>query len=310
MSVRLFYIKDKKLFYIKNGRGEPVPDGVYEGYLRRVTDNAKRNEWKNTGRGAKFTGVYSPGEDAASVALSVQSDVSCVGKCGDNLIFSERIGDICAIYRKGSLNDMSEIVAFSDTSYSLDTFDVADDKIAISASYASLSHIATASFNGRGGVNIITEGESYDKNPSFDRSDPNVLYYESAGVLLGNDEDSEDPTVTFSPADIMRQLKRSCSLGPSAIVKLNLASQSLDYILEDDKTSYIKPQTDSNGELYFIQRPYELDKGKGEGCLTSILMVPVRFFKALGGFFNFFSMKYSGQPLTNGQSKAKGKDER
>lgn len=311
MSVKLFYIKDKKLFYVKNGKSEPVPDGVYEGYLRRVTDNAKRNEWKNSGSGAKFTGTYSPGEDAASVASSVQSDISCVGKCNDKLIFSERIGDMCAIYRKNSVSDMSEIVAFSDTSYSLDTFDAIDDRIAISASYANLSHIATASIDGRGGVDILTEGESYDQNPSFDRSDPNVLYYESAGVLLSDDDDlPNDPAMAFSPSEIMRQIQRSTTRGPSAIVRLNFATNSLDYVLEDDKTSYVKPSTDIDGNLYFIRRPYKLDENKGEGCLVSLVMVPVRFFKALGGFFNFFSMKYSGQPLTNGQSKAKRKDER
>ncbi|MBQ1259663.1 MAG: hypothetical protein IIX97_06090 [Clostridia bacterium] len=310
MKEKLFYIKDKKLFYVKDGKGEPVPDGVYEGYLRRVTDSAKRNEWKNTGRGAMFTGAYAPGADSSSVASSVRSDVTCVGKLGDMLIFSEKIGDTCAIYRKTSVGDMSEVIALSDTSYSLETFDCAGEKIAVSASYANFSHIGLAEPSGRGGVRIITEGESIDKNPSFDKRDPDVLYYESAGILLTGEEEQRDDRAFLTPADMMRSMRTVTQTGPSAIVRIDFARSALDYILEDDSVSYIKPSTDTNGVLYFIKRPYVLEEKRGGGCLLSILLIPVKLIKAIGGFFNFFSMKYSGQTLTSNGSKAKGKDAR
>lgn len=310
MNEKLFYIKEKKLFYVKNGKGEPVPDGVYEGYLRRVTDSAKRNEWKNTGSGAKFTGVYEPGSDAASVASSVRSNVYCVGGFDGKLLFSERIGESCAIYRKNSVSDMSEVIAYSDTAYSLDSFDVYSGKVAVSAAYASYSHIGTVDISGRGGVRIITEGESHDRNPYFDRSDPNVLYYESAGILLSGEDENEGEVRFITPASIMNSVRRATETGPSAIVRIDFTNSSLDYILENENTSYLKPSTDKNGTLYFIKRPYMLDTRKREGCLVSLIMIPVRLIKAIGGFFNFFSMKYSGRTLTDGASKAKGKDER
>jgi len=310
MKEKIFYIKDRKLFCVKNGRGEPVPDGVYEGYLRRVTDSAKRNEWKNTGSGAKFTGVYEPGSDAASVASSVRSSVYCVGGTDGKLLFSERIGETCAIYRKSSVSDMSEVIAYSDTSYSLDSFDVFAGKVAVSAAYASFSHIGTVDASGRGGVKLVTEGESYDKNPCFDRSNPDVLYYESAGILLTGEEEREDEARFITPASIIESIRKSVETGPSAIVKIDFSSGSLDYILEDENISYVKPSTDSNGTLYFIRKPYSHEKKSSEGCLVSLLMLPVRLIMAVLGFFNFFSMKYSGRTLTDGASKAKGKDER
>ena len=93
MKEKLFYIKDKKMFFVTGqAKGEPVPNGVYDGVVRRMTDSAKRNEWKNTGRGAMFTGTYTPGTDAASVASSIRSEVTCVGAFNDNLLFTEQIG--------------------------------------------------------------------------------------------------------------------------------------------------------------------------------------------------------------------------
>lgn len=311
MHEKLFYIKDRKLFYVtEGGKGEPVPDGVYEGYMRRVTDSAKRNEWKNSGAGAKFTGAYEPGTDAASVASSVRSNLYCVGGFDGKLLFSERIGDTCAIYRKNSVSDMSEVIAFSDTAYSLDSFDVRFGKVAVSASYAHLSHIGLVDISGRGGVKLITEGECRDSNPSWDKSNPDVLYYESAGILLSGDEENEDVDSLMTPANIMKSVRRITSIGPSAIVKLDFSSSSLDYILESDNFSYVKPSTDANGNLYYIKKPYVLEEKKRGGCLLSIIMIPINLIKAIAGFFNFFSMKYSGKTLTEGGTKAKGKDER
>lgn len=311
MKEKLFYIKDKKMFFVTGqAKGEPVPNGVYDGVVRRMTDSAKRNEWKNTGRGAMFTGTYTPGMDSASVASSIRSEVNCVGSSDGNLLFTEKIAGTGAIYKKTSIADMSEVIAFSDTSYSIDSFDTTEGRVAVSAEYAHCAHIGTLDPSGRGGVHIITEGESIDKNPTFDRSNPNVLYYESAGILLAGEEDAEPDPMTMSPAEIMRQIRRMTQTGPSAIVRINFTTSTLDYILEDENTSYIKPQTDKDGTLYFIRKPYKDEAPKGEGFLTSLVMVPVRFFRALGGFFNFFSMKYSGQTLTNNGTRAKGKDEK
>lgn len=311
MKEKLLYIKDKKMFFVTGqAKGEPVPNGVYDGVVRRMTDSAKRNEWKNTGRGAMFTGTYTPGMDAASVASNIRSEVTCVGEADGNLLFTERIAGTGAIYRKTSIADMSEVVAFSDTSYSIDSFDSAEGRVAVAAEYAHMSHIGTFDPSGRGGVRIITEGESIDKNPSFDRSNPSVLYYESAGILLlGEDDEIEEPEA-MTPAQIMSTMRRMTQTGPSAIVRINFATSTLDYILEDENTSYIKPQTDKNGTLYFIRKPYKDEQPKGEGFFTSLVLVPVRFFRALGGFFNFFSMKYSGQTLTNNGARAKGKNEK
>ena len=310
MKEKLFYIKDKKMLFVTGqATAEPVPNGVYDGVVRRMTDSPKRNEWKNTGRGAMFTGTYTPGTDAASVASSIRSEVTCVGAFNDNLLFTEQIGGTGAIYRKTSIADMSEVIAFSDTAYSIESFDTSNTKIAVSASYAHFAHIGTLEPSGRGGVSIITEGESIDKNPSFDKSNPNVLYYESAGILLAGEDEPDEPEM-MTPAEMMRTMRRMTQTGPSAIVRINFTTSTLDYILEDENTSYIKPQTDKDGTLYFIRKPYKDEQPKGEGFLTSLVMVPVRFFSALGGFFNFFSMKYSGQTLTNNGTRAKGKDEK
>lgn len=309
MKERLFYVKEGKLFFINdNGKSVAVPDGIFDGYVRRMTEASQRTEWKTQGAGAKFTGVYEPGSDTASRISNITSKVVCAQGWDGKILFSERIEGTGAIYRKLSVTDLSEVVAISDSVLSLAAFDIAGDKIAISAENAGVAHIATADLSSRPNVRVITEGDSVDTNPSWDKSNSDILYYESAGI--SNDEKPDEKAAQFmTPMQIMQYMNYSYKLGPSAIVRINFKTGDLDYILESNDISYIKPATDREGNLYYIEKPYDPDRKSGSGCLKDILLFPVRLFRAIFGFFNFFSIKYSGSALSNNGTKAKSKDQ-
>ena len=73
----------------------------------------------------------------------------------------------------------------------------------------------------------------------------------------------------------------------------------------------MRPQCDGKGNLYYVKKPFKPENsGRKGGCLTDLLLAPFRLIKAIVGFFNIFTVKYSGKNLTTsgGSAKAKGKD--
>ena len=139
------------------------------------------------------------------------------------------------------------------------------------------SHVAI--FSQEGDYKILTDGDCFDENPSFD-SNGNILY-NSYGV-------GRDATNNF------------VKYFPSEIYKLNTATMDIQTILSNDKYSFVKPVEDRLGNLYFIKRP-ENEKTDGNPLLD-ILLIPVRIIQGIVGFISSFVMCFSGKPLVNGKS--------
>ena len=74
----------------------------------------------------------------------------------------------------------------------------------------------------------------------------------------------------------------------------------VETLASDPKFSYIKPLTDSEGNLYCIKKPGT--EKTGGNPLLEILLIPVRIVQALAGFVSMFVMCFTGKPLVSGQS--------
>ena len=86
-----------------------------------------------------------------------------------------------------------------------------------------------------------------------------------------------------------------------------LRSSTIDEYIAEDGYDCIKPQDDSDGNMYFIRRKYVPSRKKGN-LLLDIVLFPVRIIKAIGGFLSVFSMAFGGEPLrTGGKNPAKSK---
>jgi len=90
--------------------------------------------------------------------------------------------------------------------------------------------------------------------------------------------------------------------GPSSIQLLDSEKGQVSPVLENEKKDYLDPKVSSNGDLYFIRRPYELPQYKTSNFLIDTLMFPFRLLKALFHYLNFFSLMYSREPLTSASS--------
>lgn len=303
--MKLYFIKDGKQFLLDKEPRE-LPDGIRDGYLRRTAESARRREWKVSGEGAKFTGVYEPGSDAESRVASVRAAVNGLAEYCGALYFSERIDDVSGIYKKISSDDRSEAIAVSSNDRVYLGLDIFRHRLAVSVMRAGEAHIAVGDLQSFD-LSEVTEGHTLELDPVWSRTEPEVLYFSSAGLPENPGEPSE-PIMT--PAALMSAMNRpkTAPRGPASLCRLDLRSGEFTALLEDERFDFVKPLSAPDGSLYYLKRPYGAEKQTSGGCLADLLMLPVRLARAVLGFFNFFSLKYSGSPLTSQGEKAKNRD--
>jgi hypothetical protein len=93
---------------------------------------------------------------------------------------------------------------------------------------------------------------------------------------------------------------RYAAVGPFSVQQLDLDSGEISCLAEDASVDFVGPQMAPDGALYYIRRPYAGTQAKFEplSVVTDTLLFPFRMAYAIFQFFNFFSMRYTGRPLT------------
>ncbi|NJM96635.1 MAG: hypothetical protein HC800_05030 [Phormidesmis sp. RL_2_1] len=130
----------------------------------------------------------------------------------------------------------------------------------------------------------ITEGDSVDLAPRW--IGKQALVYQSAGV---------------SRNDNGYIIARA----PFSIEKFDPVHREVKTLAEDPKSDLLGPQMDASGLLYYIRRPYKDRQGTFNllQALKDILFVPLRLVHAIWGFFNSFTMLFTGKPLITADTK-------
>ncbi len=311
MSLEFNYIADGRMYRYSGGKTEEVESGVLESYLFKVKDSAKRTEWKYSGSGAKFTEAYRPNASAESAVAAVRSRVNCIGSHNGDLIYSMSIDNVCGIYRKRSGEETEGIVISSSDSAYVD-FDIRNGRMALSSYFAGESHIGVLDMDDTY-CRIYTEGATLDTSPVWSATHRDRIYYTCAGLPLADNsrDGGEESRAGFG--GMMADLYSSSAAvtrGPAAISLLDLSRGTVDDILSDDKFDYTHPESTPDGSLYYIRKPYKAENGGGAlGCIMDIIMLPFRLVGAIFGFFNVFSVIFSGRALTK-HSDVKQKDEK
>lgn len=308
MALSFSYVSGGKMYIYLDGKTAELRSGVLESYSRTVRSAAERNEWKYSGTGAAFTGVYQP-EMNAERASEVFSAVRCIGKHNGDILYSIDIDGTNGIYRKSASAPMDDGIVLCSANVKYRDFDVSGDKIVTSAKFGRESHIGIYDINTKSFV-TYTDGHTLDGTPVFSKTDPSLIYYCSVGLPTAELEEPEERTGPMSYSEIVNDMYRSGGgelRGPSSLLSLDISSGSLYEMYADERYDYIKPFSASDGSLYYIRRPYS--KGRSEraplGCLLDAVMLPVRLVQALFGFLNVFSAKYSGKTLSRSDTKRK-----
>lgn len=304
MNRSFFYISDGKLFINDGNASKEIRSAVLDSYMKKLRESASRNEWKRSGEGARFTGAFESNESAESRIASVRSAICCIGKHNDRLIYSINIDGLTGIYSKDDLDSADEgiVISSADTSYR--DFDIKNGRMAVSSAFAGESHIGILNV-GSSDCDIYTDGRSYDSEPVWSKEYSDKLYFCTAGLQIQEDPEDDryrEPEITSYQQLIMKMAENNTPIqrGPSSICIMDIAQGTMEEILTDEKYDFLHPQSASDGSLYYIKRPHKsYDSGKHAlGCLADVLLFPIRLLGALLGFFNFFSIKYSGKALS------------
>jgi len=295
MESGIYCIANGKLYLCRGGTAEEIRSGVLAAYLDRVRDSAQRNEWKHTGEGAVFREAYIPGADAESRLAAVFSRVYCAAEYGDALIYSISIDRTCGIYRKSGGSGQEGIV-LSNGESACREFDIFCGRMAVSSAFAGECHIGVMEM-GTTDCRMWTEGHCRDTAPVWSRAERDVIFYCSVGLAENAAQEPENPVQ--STVQMFAGAAPSAARSPSAIMKLHIGTGALDEVLADDHWDYLSPQSTADGALYYIRRPYRTESGTSPlGCLGDIVLLPFRLIRALFGFLNVFSAKYSGKTLS------------
>ena len=286
--MKIYCISEGELNLIENGKSRIITCERIKNYIDTVTKMRQRDEWKTTGKGAKFMGVAPKEYETGNRMLYLRS----VGNYGGKLIYSTFIDGMGGMYLKDS-DSGDETYVFANKEFDITDICAEGDKCVIVAGLGNYErHIGIADIN-TGGVNQVTEGFTSETHPFISRTDSNKIYYTAMGYARDN---------------VGNVVEKS----PCSICCYNESTGELDDIISDDNFDYIKPSDDKEGNLYYIKREYQPTKKKSN-LLMDILLFPVRIVKAIGGFLSVFSMAFGGEPLRTGgsnPSKTKNPDER
>ena len=299
MSEAFFYLSDGKLFLFDGTRETEVHSGILDAYTAKVRASAARTEWKYSGEGARFTGAYRPDASAEDRIAAIHPEITAAQFCDGVLVYALSMNGIAGIYHKRLGEGAEDGIVLSTADASYRDFSVKGEMIAASAFSTGESHIGVCSLD-RPDFRIMTEGHTVDTEPVWSREQEDLLFFCSAGLSETKRTEEDDVPQSFPQMLLQAQSAGTQRmLGPSAVCSLSLSDNALTELLSDNRYDYLHPQSTPDGSLYYIRRLYRMPKTDRGGCLSDLLLLPFRLIGALFGFFNLFSMKYSGKPLSH-----------
>lgn len=280
--MKIFCMSEGSIYRIDTGKPQQLTCGRIRDYLHAVNEMKKRDEWKTTGRGARFMQVEEKEYDTEGEFLrSLSSD-------GKRLIYGTFIDGVGGLYFKDPESG-DETYIFANQTVDPGRVSCRNGKCCFDAGEGGYERHIGMLDTSNGAVDQLTEGFTSESFPFISRSDPDTIYY----TAMGYAQDSSG---------------RVAEKSPCAVAKYSGQTGELTDVLSDPEYDFIKPSDDEQGNIYCIKRKYEPTRRKSN-IGTDILMFPVRIVRAIGGFLSLFSMRYGGEPLrTGGHNPAKSRD--
>lgn len=288
----------EKLCY---GDGEKI--GVFDGetvslyeseyilhYREYAQTRVKNDEWKFGGDGARFRGDYDLYN--ARREETVEASVNGVAWQDGKVLYSFTVNGSSGVYRKdvGDKKSREEHI-LSTSDEEILSLSLAGDLLAVTVRRdGATSSVGTLDLK-TSELRTLTEGDARDADPCFSPREPNLIYFDSAGV--GRNAQGE-----FTG-----------SYAPAAICALDLDAMEIKEAAGDKKCALVKPKFSREGELYYIKRPNRPEKSGN--IFVDILLFPFRILKAIFGFLQAFVAIFGHTSLTSqtegGENPARGR---
>ena len=283
---RVAFLSEGRIGILEGGDIRTLSCITAEKYREREREIRLKNQWKQSGAGAMFTGAYRHNDNDS---LDIKMPIMGLSKgIDDRLVFTLNFDNGGGIYFKHP--DPSEpetpiLVDLKTKFYEVDVNPAGKIIVSFADNYLerNIAFLKVDSPYLQG----ITEGESSDNNPRWSRRDEDVIYYDSAGI---NYDRNGHPA----------------GFGPRSIYRLDTKTGQLDEVLAGGKFDYSNPFEDSQGNLYFIRRPYK-QPTSGKMSALDYIKAPGKIARAFGGWLDFKTRTYTGENLkTSGANPAKG----
>jgi len=254
-------------------------------YLERYKQNRetiqKKNAWKTEGMGAAFRGhQMQASQDPEAIDARATVNGLAFAK-DDKIVYSLSVESYSGIFLKNPKDDAAtegHIIHDNKTAFLNLDYHSETDEIIVSVQDSPWErHLAL--FEPKSSrYRKITEGNCVDENPVWGKRSARSVYYDSAGIA----KNGEGGFV---------------GAGEKVINRIDLDSGMITELVSLPKHDCFLPRVDSDDRLYFIKRPHKTP-GAGKMTFKDFLLIPWRLIRAFYSFLQFFSMRYTGEPLS------------
>lgn len=286
MNFSFAYLAQGKLYLKKGAESVQVVESRFGQQVReRAMQIQDRNAWKTQGTGARFMrgGLVwaQPDQDPAAMRVAI-CGLSRGCQPGE-LLYSLETDEIAGVFRlREGGKEEQRLLHTADFRVRQLHAQTGQDRVAcVLDQRGGGSCIAVMRADGSE-LSQVTQGDTIDQAPSWIPGSATELVFQSAGI--GRNQDG-----------------LAVGRGPFGVHKLDIESGELTCLTEDPEHDLLGPQVDAHGTLYFIRRPYRDPRQRTSiwRGLLDLVLFPFRLLYALFQFVNFFTVRYTGKPLTS-----------
>jgi hypothetical protein len=289
MSLPIAYLSQGRLYLHRDGESLSEIESEFGKDLQQRRLQIKRKQaMKNRGIQSMMMSpqMLKQIDQQAEAVIAVHITSLCSLQ-DDELLYSLEADDMGGLFRFNTERNR-ETRLFHNTEFQVSylDFDPQQNLIVCTKAYKTGSiNLATMSPDAVRPQDI-TEGDSVDLAPRWVGN--KALIYQSAGVSR-----NENGFIV--------------ARAPFSIQKLDPTQADIQTLAEDPKSDFLGPQMDASGLLYYIRRPYKPTVGAMGllRALKEILSVPLRLILAIWGFFNSFTVMFTGKPLIAADTQQK-----
>lgn len=279
----LAYVAQGKLHWRGNGLERELESLFGRSLRDRAAQIHNRHAWKMQGTSAQLMrGMLWEGMERKLDEFRIAMTSVTRGRTPGELLYSLETDEISGVFAVDASG--AEQRLFHTADFRIRHLATHPDGSAIAASISHSHFIANLAVLNADGSDLreVSEGDSVDLAPRWVPGEGRRLVFQSAGV--GRDAGG-----------------RLSGTSPFAVQEMDLESGDIRCLAEDPEADLLGPQKDADGALYYIRRPRPSRNGHSFDPLAIVkdtVLFPFRLSFAVFQFFNFFSMKYSGRPLS------------
>ncbi|HLK50963.1 MAG TPA: hypothetical protein VKT49_22635 [Bryobacteraceae bacterium] len=288
MTAHLAYLAQGKLHWHNGGSLQELESRFGRSLRDRAAQIHNRHAWKMQGTSAQFMrGMLWSGTERDPAAFRVALTSVTRGRAPGELLYSLETDEISGVFAVDASG--AEQRLFHTADFRVRHLAMHPEGEVIAASICHSDLVANLALLNADGSDLreISEGDSMDIAPHWVPGPRRCLVFQSAGL-------GRDGAGRFS------------GTAPFAVQQLDLESGEISTLAEDPEADLLGPQKGADGVLYYIRRPRPARRAPLDpvGIVKDTVLFPFRLSFAVFQFFNFFSMRYTGRPLSTSRGAA------